>query len=318
MSNPEVSVIIPLYNVEDYLSECLDSVVNQSLQNIEIILIDDGSPDKSGEIADEYAERDSRIKVFHQSNRGVGHARNAGIESARGEFVYIMDSDDWLEPAALQRMYDAAVEHNIDSVLAAHWIVDNNGNRQKCHSGNRSYDGELRFIGGPAWCRLIRRKILVDNKEIRFPENIWTSEDTIFALLLDFFTDRIIRLDETLIFYRQHPASKLHSLKERNSEVKNAVAATLSFWNSFIERHPEFLERYSCELAFIVSIPLVFYSYPFSFGIKTIWHFRKLFCKIDFHMRNKKRHWIPFAWIFWRYGVFFPPLGIRKFFGVIK
>ena len=89
-----VSVIIPVYNVEKYLAECVDSVLAQSCQNYEIILVDDGATDSSGRMCDEYARKDSRIRVIHQSNGGLSAARNAGLDAAQGEYVYFLDSDD--------------------------------------------------------------------------------------------------------------------------------------------------------------------------------------------------------------------------------
>ena len=91
-----VSVIIPIYNVEKYIRQCIDSVLNQTYTQIEIILVDDGSPDNCGAICDEYAERDNRIKVIHKENGGLSDARNAGLAIAQGDFVYFLDSDDYL------------------------------------------------------------------------------------------------------------------------------------------------------------------------------------------------------------------------------
>lgn len=99
---PKVSVIIPVYNVEKYLIECLKSIVNQSYKNLEIILVDDGSPDNSGKICDEYATCDTRIKVIHKENGGVSCARNVGLDLASGEYICFVDPDDWLEYNALE------------------------------------------------------------------------------------------------------------------------------------------------------------------------------------------------------------------------
>ena len=99
---PDVSVIVPIYNVAGYLEQCLDSLVNQSHKNIEIICIDDGSTDKSGEIIDAYAAKDKRVKAIHQPNAGVSAARNKGLETARGEYISFVDGDDWIETNAYQ------------------------------------------------------------------------------------------------------------------------------------------------------------------------------------------------------------------------
>ena len=91
-----VSVIVPIYKVEKYLNKCVDSIINQSYKNLEIILVDDGSPDKCGEICDKYAEKDSRVKVIHKENGGLSDARNAGIDIAKGDYLLFVDSDDWI------------------------------------------------------------------------------------------------------------------------------------------------------------------------------------------------------------------------------
>lgn len=107
---PKVSVIIPVYNVEPFLVRCLDSVVGQTLRDIEIICVDDGSPDRSIDILNRYAAEDARIRVISQENRGLGGARNRGFDAATGEFVLYVDSDDWIDPAYCERLYEAARE----------------------------------------------------------------------------------------------------------------------------------------------------------------------------------------------------------------
>ena len=116
MSNELVSVILPIYNVELYLKECIDSVIMQSYKNLEIILVDDGSPDSCGSICDEYIKADSRIKVIHKENGGLSDARNAGLAIASGEIISFVDSDDYLSPVFLEVMHKAMVEGNCDIV----------------------------------------------------------------------------------------------------------------------------------------------------------------------------------------------------------
>lgn len=115
---PLLSVVVPIYNVEAYLDECVGSLLNQTLKNIEIILVDDGSQDKSGEIADRYGEKHENVKVIHQKNSGLGHARNTGIKAASGDYVGFVDSDDWAEPEMYSRLYDAAVKSKADIVVS--------------------------------------------------------------------------------------------------------------------------------------------------------------------------------------------------------
>lgn len=129
----KVSVIIPVYNVEKTLPRCIDSVIGQSLKDIEIILVDDGSPDKSPEICDEYRCKDSRIKVFHKPNEGLGYTRNYGIERAQGEYVAFVDSDDYIASDMLDKLYNTAIKEDADVVYGGYYRVINGEIRQGSH-----------------------------------------------------------------------------------------------------------------------------------------------------------------------------------------
>lgn len=112
MSSPLISVIVPVYKVEPYLKRCVDSIRNQTYSNLEILLIDDGSPDRCGEMCDAFAKEDSRIRVFHKENGGQSSARNVGLDNMNGEYVAFVDSDDWIEPDMYQHLYGVLVRHN--------------------------------------------------------------------------------------------------------------------------------------------------------------------------------------------------------------
>ena len=111
---PKVSIIVPVYNTEPWLRECMDSLVNQTLKEIEIICVDDGSPDNCGKILDEYAKKDTRIIVIHQKNQGVSAARNAGLDVASGEYITFVDSDDYVDLNTYEKMYNLAKKDEID------------------------------------------------------------------------------------------------------------------------------------------------------------------------------------------------------------
>lgn len=121
--NDKISVIVPVYNVEQYLPRCLDSILCQSYENLEIILVDDGSPDGSGAICDGYAQKDPRIQVIHQENGGLSAARNAGIAAATGAYLAFVDSDDYLEPQAYAQMMNLARKYDVPVVVAGRWDV---------------------------------------------------------------------------------------------------------------------------------------------------------------------------------------------------
>jgi len=123
-----ISVIVPVYNVEKYLSKCVESILGQSYQNLEILLIDDGSTDGSGKICDEYAARDSRIKVFHQQNNGPAEARNIGLQKVTGKYIALIDSDDYIKKDFITELYSHLVNTGADVVQGNYVIVDENGN----------------------------------------------------------------------------------------------------------------------------------------------------------------------------------------------
>ena len=128
MKQPKISIIVPVYNAEKYLRHCLDSILNQSFQDFELLLVDDGSKDRSGKICDEYAEKDKRVSVWHQENQGVSVARNVGLEHAQGEWIYFPDSDDIVIENALEIMMKMCVE-DIDYVMCGYEVYDENGNQ---------------------------------------------------------------------------------------------------------------------------------------------------------------------------------------------
>lgn len=117
METPAVSLLVAVYNTETYIRTCLESLRNQTMDNIEIIIVNDGSADASPDIAEEYAKMDNRFKVIHQENQGLGAVRNKGIEAARGEFIAFIDSDDWIEPDYCEQMLSSIVSLDVNSVI---------------------------------------------------------------------------------------------------------------------------------------------------------------------------------------------------------
>lgn len=145
MVNGLVTVVLPIYNVKKYLNRCISSVLNQTYRNIEIILVDDGSTDGCAEICDEWAAKDSRIRVIHKENQGLGMARNTGIDNSTGEFICFFDSDDYIAPETIEKTYSIAKKENADVVLFGMNFVDENGSVTKSFVsplGNVCYEGK--------------------------------------------------------------------------------------------------------------------------------------------------------------------------------
>lgn len=186
---PQISVIVPIYNSEKYLQRCIDSILAQTYTNIELLLIDDGSTDKSGIICDQYAQTDNRIKVFHKKNGGVASTRQLGIEKAMGEYSIHVDSDDWIETKMLEEMYKSITRQQAD-VLISDFYDDKNGitiyNKQ--HTSKTSSTDILkeilkRNLFGALWHKLIRHS-LYKEYNIHFIPNINYCEDVLILAQL--------------------------------------------------------------------------------------------------------------------------------------
>ena len=213
--NEIISIIIPIYKVERYLTACLDSVVNQTYRNLEIILIDDASPDGCGEICNKYAAGDKRIKVVHkEKNGGQAEARNTGIELATGEYIFFADSDDWLAEDALEKLYDGLKRHNADCCVGSCVTMLENETGEMRARYDKSRRGiecktameamkQVLLTGSAAWNRLYRREMLED---LRFPQGR-INEDEPFMLYLYERMERIIFLDCETYFYRKRKDS---------------------------------------------------------------------------------------------------------------
>ena len=181
---PEISIIVPVYNVENYLSRCLDSVLTQKYENWECILVDDGSTDRSGLICDEYSARDSRFISFHKPNGGVSSARNLGLNNVRGKWVYFLDSDDYLSDDFLL-IPDEFRQYDI--VQKGYRIIDTiSGSEKEQNVKNASLDSRrsidyffVNYRNNPLWDKIIRTSLV---KDVFFDENISIGEDLIFFL----------------------------------------------------------------------------------------------------------------------------------------
>ncbi len=187
LSSPKVSVIVPAYNVEAYLSVCLESILKQSFTDFELLLIDDGSTDKSGEICDEYAMNDGRVRVFHKENGGVSSARNLGLDNAKGEWISFVDADDRVETDYLKNLI-SHVNNTIDLVVSYARIFDKNGNsRREVYPSKliTNENFEVMFIENDMnwhtapWSKLYRHEI-IKKYNLIFCETMHISEDALF------------------------------------------------------------------------------------------------------------------------------------------
>lgn len=208
--NPLISIIVPVYKVELYLENCINSIINQSYKNLEIILVDDGSPDKCPEICDELAKKDKRIKVIHKNNAGVSAARNSGLDIATGDFITFVDSDDTIEPVMYEKLVLKQQENDYDLTFARYCFEENNKKTKVLEESLQSlcdnYDLKLFFnhtspttkddfiiidknIMCNIWRVLFKKEVIAN---IRFPENIKYMED--FVFMINIFLSKKLKL----------------------------------------------------------------------------------------------------------------------------
>lgn len=208
--NDVISVIVPVYRVEKFLDDCVRSIVGQTYQKLQIILVDDGSPDRCGEMCEQWAKKDKRIQVVHKKNGGLSDARNAGLAVAVGEYIAFVDSDDWIDPHMYEIMLQALVKEKAD--LAACGIVDTFSDREIVHSTLYSVGGSEKFLymiyhdttfPVAAWNKLYRRTCWED---FEFPKGK-ICEDAFTTYLLVDRAEKIVQIPEALYHYRIRESS---------------------------------------------------------------------------------------------------------------
>ncbi len=247
-SNPKVSVIVPVYNAQRHLEKCINSIMRQSIDDIEIILINDGSTDLSPKMCDEFASKDNRIKVLHQANKGISYTRQLGIESSAGEFIQFVDSDDWIEDNMVADLYNYASEMNLD-IVGSNFLMDL-GDKSKHITCQYATPDEFRKAvlsneWGVVW-KLFIRRTLFKEFEISFPSGINHGEDYIVSVKLLLSSNKIATFN--LFGYHYNYVQTDTSLT-RNSGIKSTldqIHAT-NVVEQYINASPKF-KKYSTAL----------------------------------------------------------------------
>lgn len=216
--NPCISVIVPVYKVEEYLPECIDSILSQTFRDFELILVDDGSPDDCGRICDEYAAQDDRIIVIHQENQGQAGARNIAVDIAKGEYITFVDSDDVINVRYLECLLDA-MQDDVDVTVCKFLHFEDSEELCSVTNSEKSginkwynsesvavaiFDGEI--SAGPCG-KLYRSAVIGD---VRFPTGR-IHEDVVFTPVVCYSAKKTICIDECIYYYRNHNASTIHS-----------------------------------------------------------------------------------------------------------
>lgn len=267
---PKISIIVPIYKAEKTIHKCLDSIARQTLEEWEAILVDDGSPDTCGQICDEYAAKDSRFHVVHQSNQGVSTARQVGLEAAVGDFVIHVDPDDWVEPMMLEDMYKRAVDDNADMLICDFY---------KDYDGGASYQKQVissfhpekimddifkGVIHGSCCNKLVRHSCILQYGA-KFPPGINYCEDICFLVQLLKHSLIISYMNRAYYHYVQLPTSITGSFNEKKfGEVRSYIAFLCSFFpeDSYpVMRAKEWLKKEAFRNG-IVSLKEVSRLYP--------------------------------------------------------
>ena len=250
----KISVVIPVYNVEKYLSECLDSVVNQTYKNLQIILVDDGSTDFSGKICDVYAEKDNRITVVHQKNAGAGAAKNTGLELIDGDYFSIIDSDDYIELDMYEKMVNSLEKYNADIVqcLFKDVFVNDSFDRKYKLKGNYPkvltskrflkeylYDWKYAIF----WNKLFKSSLL---KEIRFPVGR-KIDDEFFTYKLVCNAKKVVNIDNILHNYRMRKTSVMNE-NDTDRLIYDRIDCFVERYDYIRKKYPSLDKKYLTKL----------------------------------------------------------------------
>lgn len=257
MKIPKISIIIPVFNVEKYLNECIDSVIKQTLDEIEIIVVNDGSTDASIKIIEEYRDKLNNVKIIDKKNEGVSIARNIGIDNSTGEYLMFLDSDDYLEPDMCEIMYNIAKENNADvaecsirkfnEILGEESFISHDmKNDIDVISNEEAIDMYLKYqIRGYVWNKIFKRDFVIENK-IKFPIGVWY-EDMIVTLKACIWTNKLVLINKPLYNYRERENSASRKITEKNiNDYVGEIYRCINYCNENIdiEKHKDCLEAF--------------------------------------------------------------------------
>lgn len=242
----KISVVVPVYNVEKYIHKCLDSILSQTMEDMEIILVDDGATDNSGQICDEYQKKDARIKVIHKTNGGLSDARNAGTKEATGEYIIYIDSDDYIKETMIEKLYGLMTKYNPDVAVCGVYNVYANGQKPQCdvleefECSNVEAFAHLMVgqkIPGGIWNKMIKREIA---EKIDFPVGK-LYEDAFYSTILMQKVKRVAVTTEPMYYYFHRKGSITTSpFKKRDMDIIEAYQKNMEVIK---EKFPEIEEK---------------------------------------------------------------------------
>ena len=272
MKSPTFSIVVPVYNVEQYLEKGVNSILSQTYHDFEMILVDDGSTDSSGHLCDRFAQKDQRIKVIHKSNAGVSAARNTGIEQAGGEYICFIDSDDWIENNYLQRIDEEIDDFDI-LFFGSVWHYEDGTSRSLCfHQSEYRNDVheaifhllenniDINYFGF-TWNKVFRKDI-IERYHLRFMENLAISEDEVFTLAYCNHIQSLKIIDSSLYHYLWKSQGLTH--KKRKSKEWLLLADSFQKLLDGIE-NKDLIHYYKYRIANIYNVAAWSSGNPFSF-----------------------------------------------------
>lgn len=233
-----VSVIIPIYNVEKYLEECVESVLCQTYQNLEILLVDDGSPDGCGAICEEYAQKDKRVKVIHKENGGLSDARNAGLDVCRGDYIVFVDSDDCIHPQMIERLYNLLMKYQADMAICSFQDIEENEmplyakydvqGKEYCFEKENIMNQlqSRNLLTVVAWNKIYKARLF---ENIRYPKGYIHEDEFVIHKLLHLCT-RTVYTEEKLYYYRKRGDSIMGNISPKKiQDIYLAYEDRISF-----------------------------------------------------------------------------------------
>lgn len=256
---PKVSVIVPVYNVGQYIERCVNSLVEQTLKEIEIIFVNDGSTDNSVHILNKYLEKDIRIQIVNQKNSGVSMARNKGIQEAKGQYIAFVDADDWIEKEMLELLYHTMIKENSDVVMCGYVREFQDRSKEKifslaekvCYEGQTLNELHRRLVGpigeemgnpealdsfGTVWAKLYNREMIINNY-IQFVDlkEIGSNEDTLFNIHLIHHCSKVVFINQPLYHYWKGNVSSITT--KYNPNLQNQFTSLFQLMRKFIKEN---------------------------------------------------------------------------------
>ena len=299
----KISVIVPVYNVENYLVQCVNSLIKQTYKNLEIILVDDGSTDSSGVLCEKLAYSDSRIKVYHKANGGVSDARNFGLKKATGNLIGFVDSDDYVDPLFFKSLEETMFRYDCD-VVECHSVNFTDGNCPKVKYSDRvkcldpkywlTESNLGTFLPCVVWNKLYKKNLF---EEIQFPVGRCYEDEAVMYKII-YRTNKVVRMESSLYFYRQREGSITHNNNKTKKAINDQFLSLYERCMYFDEKCENDISAFSYSKLMVYMVSVYGKRYRIC-GDKRDWY---LFIKTNFH-KVKQSKIVPikyklYIWIF--------------------